>query len=70
MYIAGVGSAVVPTSESVQRQGGNVNSGSTWHKGAMSKRFDVKEDPVAASKPSSVRRQVGLVFLFGLLTLQ
>jgi protein MPE1 len=52
MYIAGVGNAAVPTSETVQRQGGNVNSSSTWHKGAMSKRFGVKEDPATASKPS------------------
>ena len=55
MYIAGVGVAAVPTSESVQRSGGNVNSGSSWHKGAMSKRFDVKEDPATTSKPLTVR---------------
>jgi protein MPE1 len=58
MYIAGVGSAAVPTSESVQRLGGNVNSASSWHKGAMSKRFDVKEESAAASKSSPVRNQV------------
>ena len=51
MYIAGTnGSAPVPVSEPVQRQGG-----STWHKGAMSKRFDLKEDPM--SFRASVRRR-------------
>lgn len=68
MYIAGVGGAVVPTSESVQRPGGNINTGSSWHKGAMSKRFDLKEDPTATSKPSLVRSQVSLSSL-GLLIL-
>src|SRR5882762_8650355 len=63
MYIAGAGNAVIPTSESVQRPGGIVNSGSTWHKGAMSKRFDVKEDTSATSKSLAVRRQAGLLFL-------
>lgn len=41
MYIAGTnGSTSVPISEPVQRQGGS----SAWYKGAMSKRFDVKEE--------------------------
>lgn len=62
MYIAGVGNAVVPISESVQRPGGTVNSGSSWHKGAMSKRFDLKEDPAAPSKASSVRPQFRPLF--------
>lgn len=45
MYIAGTnGSASVPISETVQRLGGN----SAWHKGAMSKRFDVKEEYTAS----------------------
>jgi len=69
MYIAAVGSAAVPTSESVQRLGGNINSGSSWHKGAMSKRFDMKEDPASTSKPSLVRSQVS-VYSLGLLTFQ
>lgn len=37
MYIAGAGN-VVPTSEPVSR------NGSTWHKGALSKRFDGKDE--------------------------
>ncbi|KAH7915291.1 DWNN domain-containing protein [Hygrophoropsis aurantiaca] len=47
MYIAGTnGAAPVPTSEPVQRSGGN-----TWHKGAMSKRFDGKEEQASSSIP-------------------
>lgn len=57
MYIAGVGGAVVPTSETLQRPGGNVNSNSTWHKGAMSKRFGVKEESTS-NKTSPVRTSV------------
>ncbi|KAK7025255.1 hypothetical protein R3P38DRAFT_3269965 [Favolaschia claudopus] len=55
MYIAGAVSAV-PTSEPVQRSasGGPGN----WHKGAMSKRFDIKEEspapqPSTAAKPAA-----------------
>jgi protein MPE1 len=45
MYIAGTnGSTSVPISETVQRPGGS----SAWHKGAMSKRFDVKEEYTAS----------------------
>ena len=52
MYIAGSnGGASVPISESLQRPGG----GSAWHKGAMSKRFDVKEEPTSSKPPASVR---------------
>lgn len=58
MYIAGVGTAAVPTSEFVQRQGANINSSSSWHKGAMSKRFDVKEEPSVLNKASPVRAQI------------
>ncbi|KAF7308823.1 hypothetical protein MKEN_01082100 [Mycena kentingensis (nom. inval.)] len=50
MYIAGAGN-IVPTSEPVSR------AGPTWHKGAMSKRFDVKEEPPAAPKPPAVLPQ-------------
>lgn len=42
MYIAGAANTV-PVSEPVQRQGPS-NGTSTWHKGAMSKRFDGKEE--------------------------
>ncbi|KAF8549419.1 DWNN-domain-containing protein, partial [Imleria badia] len=52
MYIAGTnGSTSVPISEPVQRPGGST----AWHKGAMSKRFDVKEEftPSKALAPSS-----------------
>lgn len=38
-----------PVSESVQRPG----SSTTWHKGAMSKRFDGKEEPSASTIPKS-----------------
>lgn len=62
MYIAGVGNAAVPTSETVQRPGGNVNSNSTWHKGAMSKRFGVKEDSTTSKAPP-VRTQVSIQLL-------
>src|SRR6267154_8156 len=42
MYLSGTnGSAHTPTSDIVQRPSG---SGVVWHKGAMSKRFDVKEE--------------------------
>ncbi|KAK6992168.1 DWNN domain-containing protein [Favolaschia claudopus] len=54
MYIAGAVSAV-PTSEPVQRSasGGPGN----WHKGAMSKRFDIKEES-PAPQPSTVGRTI------------
>ncbi|KAJ7281475.1 DWNN domain-containing protein [Mycena rebaudengoi] len=56
MYIAGAGNAV-PTSEAVQRGGSGAPSNS-WHKGAMSKRFDVKDEPSSSAlKPSTVGRQ-------------
>ncbi|KAJ7180717.1 DWNN domain-containing protein [Mycena filopes] len=52
MYIAGAG-AVVPTSEPVQRSAPGAPAAS-WHKGAMSKRFDVKEEPSSsAPKPTA-----------------
>lgn len=44
LYTAGPGSSV-PSSEPVQR-GGATNG--SWHKGAMSKRFDIKEEPKTA----------------------
>ncbi|KAJ7446755.1 DWNN domain-containing protein [Mycena latifolia] len=49
MYIAGAGLSV-PTSEPVQRGGPGAGS-SSWHKGAMSKRFDVKDEPLSSSVP-------------------
>ncbi|KAJ7247616.1 DWNN domain-containing protein [Mycena haematopus] len=52
MYIAGAASAV-PTSEPVQRSGSG-SAPTTWHKGAMSKRFDVKEEPASAPPPSTM----------------
>ena len=52
MYIAGTnGSTSVPMSEPVQRPGG----GTAWHKGAMSKRFDVKEESTSSRTLASVR---------------
>ncbi|KIJ65554.1 hypothetical protein HYDPIDRAFT_110662 [Hydnomerulius pinastri MD-312] len=56
MYLAGTnGSAPVPTSEAVQRPGGGSTS---WHKGAMSKRFDVKDEP-SASKYTTPSNNTG-----------
>ncbi|KAJ7504326.1 DWNN domain-containing protein [Mycena galericulata] len=60
MYIAGAGNTV-PTSEPVQRNATGAAS-SSWHKGAMSKRFDVKDEPssslvpkpTVSTKPASV----------------
>jgi protein MPE1 len=52
MYVAGVGNAI-PTSEPVQRHGAS-NGPTSWHKGAMSKRFDVKEDPSSKTTVSSI----------------
>jgi hypothetical protein len=54
MYIAGASNSV-PTSEPVQRSGSGATP-TTWHKGAMSKRFDVKEEPSSAPQPSTVGR--------------
>jgi len=51
MYVAGAGN-VVPSSDPIQRHGAS-NGVSTWHKGAMSKRFDVKEDPSAFKSASN-----------------
>jgi protein MPE1 len=53
MYIAGATNSV-PTSEPVQRSG----PATSWHKGAMSKRFDVKDEPQSAPKPSTVGRRL------------
>src|SRR6267154_1034816 len=53
MYLSGTnGSAHTPTSDTVQRLGG---SGVVWHKGAMSKRFDVKEESSPTPKLAAVR---------------
>jgi hypothetical protein len=44
MYIAGVGNTPgVP--DPSQRHVSAVNNSGSWHKGAMSKRFDIKEEP-------------------------
>lgn len=52
MYIAGNnGNASIPTSEPLQRPGG----GSTWHRGAMSKRFDGKDEPTPSKSSAPVR---------------
>ncbi|KAL4072786.1 DWNN domain-containing protein [Scleroderma yunnanense] len=49
MYLAGTGgNAAIPTSEVVRGSGGV-----TWHRGAMSKRFDVKEEPSTQPKVAS-----------------
>lgn len=55
MYIAGAGNAI-PVSETVQK-GGSINN--TWHKGAMSKRFDGKEETFF--KPPAPVRHLGLL---------
>lgn len=53
MYIAGVGNASVAPDPS--QRGSN---SATWHKGAMSKRFDIKEEPPSSiTKPLVVRIQ-------------
>ncbi|KAF7356548.1 hypothetical protein MVEN_00988500 [Mycena venus] len=54
MYIAGAANAV-PTSEPVQKSGPGA-APTTWHKGAMSKRFDVKEEPSPAPQPSTAAK--------------
>lgn len=52
MYISGTnGSASVPISEPIQRPGGST----AWHKGAMSKRFDVKEESLPSKTLAPVR---------------
>lgn len=54
MYIAGASNSA-PTSEPVQRPGSHSASGGpAWHKGAMSKRFDGKEES-PLNKPPAVR---------------
>ena len=63
MYVANA-NANLPTSELVSRQG--PGGGGTWHKGALSKRFDGKEDPTpSSSAPVAVR----LLFLYSELVL-
>jgi protein MPE1 len=52
MYLSGTNGAHTPTSDTVQRPGG---SGVMWHKGAMSKRFDGREDSSLTPKPAAVR---------------
>lgn len=54
MYIAGA-SGAVPVSDTVQKGGSHGSGTVTWHKGAMSKRFDVKDEPSTSQvKPSAV----------------
>ncbi|KAI6113022.1 DWNN domain-containing protein [Pisolithus sp. B1] len=49
MYLAGAtGNAAIQTSDVVQRSGGV-----TWHRGAMSKRFDIKEEQQSAPSKAS-----------------
>jgi protein MPE1 len=53
MYLSGTnGSVHTPMSDTVQRPGGN---GVVWHKGAMSKRFDIKEESFPTPKLAAVR---------------
>ena len=49
MYLAGTPQSL-PSSEPVLR-GSSINSGTTYHKGAMSKRFDGKDEQASLSKP-------------------
>ncbi|TFK39808.1 DWNN domain-containing protein [Crucibulum laeve] len=51
MYVAGA-PGNIPTSEPVQK-GGAAGGGSTWHKGAMSRRFDGKEESVTPGMTST-----------------
>ncbi|KAF8202266.1 DWNN domain-containing protein [Pholiota molesta] len=51
MYISGTSASSTPTSEPVLRNG-QPPTVPTWHKGAMSKRFDGKEEPTS-STPST-----------------
>ncbi|KAJ7155344.1 DWNN domain-containing protein [Mycena crocata] len=51
MYIAGAGNSV-PTSEPVQKSGPGAAS-SSWHKGAMSRRFDIKDEQPSPSVPKA-----------------
>lgn len=60
LYVNGSSSAL-PTSEPVSR-GGSAAGGSTWHKGAMSKRFDVKEEPSTVS-PKKASTPVNILCL-------
>ncbi|KAG6865155.1 hypothetical protein C0991_004765 [Blastosporella zonata] len=50
MYIAGTAGAP-PTSDPLTKPGASSN-GSTWHKGAMSKRFDGKDESSSTTKPT------------------
>jgi protein MPE1 len=51
MYIAGVGNSALASDPSQK-----ANGSTTWHKGAMSKRFDIKEEPPSSiTKPLVVR---------------
>ncbi|CAK5283104.1 unnamed protein product [Mycena citricolor] len=55
IYIAGATNSV-STSETVQR--GGAGPSNSWHKGAMSRRFDGKEEPVPAPAPKPVAAPV------------
>jgi protein MPE1 len=55
MYIAGV---VPDTSPRTSGPIASVSSNSTWHKGAISKRFNTKEEPLSISKPLIVRNRL------------
>jgi protein MPE1 len=54
MYLSGTnGGTHTPTSDIIQRPGGS--GGNLWHKGAMSKRFDIKEESSPTPKSVGVR---------------
>ncbi|KDQ61733.1 hypothetical protein JAAARDRAFT_31201 [Jaapia argillacea MUCL 33604] len=51
MYLAGTASASTPVSDTLGRSSGPVNGFTSWHKGAITKRFDGKEEE--KEKPSA-----------------
>lgn len=67
MYLAGTTGAV-PTSDPMNKSGASTN-GVNWHKGAMSKRFDGKDElSLTTNKPASVSStQLGHLPVFTLL---
>lgn len=59
MYVNGVSAPSIPTSEPMVRPG-QPPAAPTWHKGAMSKRFDVKEEPSSSTSPIKQSTPVSL----------
>jgi protein MPE1 len=70
MYIAGTGNSSTGSDPATKHGGGPANNAPSWHKGAMSKRFDGKEEHSSSTAKSSVRLKPVLSIRLSALWLQ